>query len=488
MKLTATQLKAYHRDPVRLIAEQLVLEDGQRFGDVMAPFQRQFFEAVFANHKDGRPVHRLVYDERRRGESKTADCAAAALADLLVGPAGHRSYAVAGDQDQAELILDSVRTFKDRSPMLEDVTIQKSTVINRATDSRLRVMSSDDRTAYGIRPRKTWFDELSLQPDSRLWTSMWSSVGKNPKSQLIAVSMAGWDMTSIGWTVREMARTTEGYYFATRAGSELAPWLSAADMAEQERTLHPADFARFWECRWVEPAGSWISAAMYDACVTGQEARHAATGQISVGFIDVGLVHDPTAIAVGHREVGLIVIDTVRTLQGSRSEPVELEVLEDLVAELTQKFSVRTWRLEAPQAVASQQRLQRRLCGVHVEVRYPTAQTQANLFGTLYSLFNEKRLVLFPHDQLRREALNLVTRVQGGRLKVVDSTSIHQDHVIAVGGVAELLQSQPLMQAGEVDRFKTLMQDMRPPGSKSPFADTVGVPGMVRYPLSRLDR
>src|SRR5205823_2849970 len=161
---------------------------------VMARFQRQFFEAVFSVHKDGRPVHRLVYDERRRGESKTADCAAAALADLLVGPPGHRSYAVAGDQDQAELILDSVRTFKDRSPMLEDVTIQKTTVINRATDSRLRVMSSDDRTAYGIRPRKTWFDELSLQPDSRLWTSMWSSVGKNPRSQLIAVSMAGWDM------------------------------------------------------------------------------------------------------------------------------------------------------------------------------------------------------------------------------------------------------------------------------------------------------
>ena len=51
------------------------------------------------------------------------------------------------DQYQAELILNSIRGFQVRSPMLADLRIQKTTVLNRATDSQLRVMRSDDRTA-----------------------------------------------------------------------------------------------------------------------------------------------------------------------------------------------------------------------------------------------------------------------------------------------------------------------------------------------------
>jgi hypothetical protein len=349
-------------------------------------------------------------------------------------------------------------------------------------------MSSDSPTSYGIRPRRVFFDELSLQPDERLWTSTWTAIGKNPRSQMVAVSMAGWDFGSLGWRIRELAAKTAGYYFATREGSELAPWLSADDMAEQERTLHPADYARFWECRWVEPAGSWISAAMYDACETGRESQRAEVGQVSAGFVDVGLVHDATAICVAHRDGERVVVDTIKTIQGSRSEPVELEALEDLVAELTQRFNLSHWMFEAPQAVASVQRLQRRLGGVRIEVRYPTQQTQAELFGGLYALFNERRLVLFPHDQLRRETLNLTTRIVGGRLKIVDSSSIHQDHVIALGGVCDLLRAQPLMQSGQVERFRNLLNELRTPGSRSGFADLTRIPDVGNYGLERTTR
>lgn len=489
MKLTAKQLQAYHSDPVKLISEQLFLEDDRPFGEAMAPFQRDFFEAVFASHEDGRPLHRLIYDERRRGESKTADSAAAALADLLVGPPSHRSYAVAGDVDQAELILESVRGFQARSPMLAEIAIHKTTVTNKVTGGQLRVMSSDSPTSYGIRPRRVYFDELSLQPDERLWTSMWSAVGKSPRSQMVTVSMAGWDFGSLGWRIRELAAKNPRYYFHSREGSELAPWLSAEDMEEQARTLHPADFSRFWECRWVEPAGSWITREMYDDADTGTEAVRAAVGQVSAGFVDVGLVHDATAVCVAHRDGERVVVDSIKTIQGSRSEPVELEALEDLVTELTQRFNIRQWRFEAPQAVATVQRLQRRLTGVQVDVRYPTSQTQAQLFGGLYALLNERRLVLYPHDQLRKEALNLVTRIRSGRLVVVESTSIHQDHVIALGGVCELLQSQPAMQPGDVQRFRNLLTELGTPGgSKTGYRDATRVPGVADYGIDRTSR
>jgi hypothetical protein len=229
---------------------------------------------------------------------------------------------------------------------------------------------------------------------------------------------------------------------------------------------------------------------MFETCETGQEAYQAATGQVSVGFVDVGLVHDPTAIVVAHRDADRIVVDTIKTLQGSRSAPVELEVLEDLVAELTLRFNVRQWVFEAPQAVASVQRLQRRLTGVRVEVRYPTSESMARTFGTLYQLFNDRRLVLYAHDQLKREALNLVTRVVGGRLKVVESTSIHQDHVVALGGCCDLLISQAgtTLTPAAVEAWRGLLADLQGPGgSRSAFADVVATPGVLNFGL-RLDR
>jgi hypothetical protein len=294
-------------------------------------------------------------------------------------------------------------------------------------------MSSDAPTAYGLRVRKIFFDELSLQLDDRLWTAMWSAIGKRPTAQMVAVSMAGFDFTSVGWEKRELAAKSPSYYFHSREGSELAPWLRFEDMEEQRATLHPADFARFWECRWTEAAGTWISREIYDAAEVGQRSATGDRRFRYFGAVDLGLVHDATAVAVCHAEDDRVVLDALHTLQGSRTDPVELAAVEGLVIELSERFHVSRWIFEAPQAVGSVQRLQQHLGSHRVTSRYPTVETQAKLFGNLYQLFTNHRLIVFPHEQLRREALNLVTRVVGGRLKVVDSSAIHQDHVIALG-------------------------------------------------------
>jgi hypothetical protein len=430
-------LDRYLSDPTALIADHFVLETGEVYGACIQDWQRSFFEAVFATRPDGMPLFRLLYDERRRGESKTEDLGAAAVADLLTGPPRHRSYAVAGDAEQAALILDSIQGFKARSPKLGGLQVGRSLVLNPATDSQLIVMSSDDRTAFGVRPRKVYFDELSLQVDDRLWVAFWSAIGKRPTAQMVAVSMAGYDFSSIGWQVREQAAKSERYYFHSREGSQLAPWLRAEDMAEQERTLHPADYSRFWLCKWTEAAGTWITREMYDAAEVGAEPRSGEQHFTYYGAVDVGLVHDATAIAVCHLDGDRVVLDHLATLQGSRSNPVELSVIEDVVLDLSQRFHISRWIFEAPQAVGSVQRLQQRLGAHRVVSRYPTAETQARLFGGLYQLFANRRLVVFPHEQLKREALNLVTRVVGGRMKVVDSSAVHQDHVVAIGIAAE---------------------------------------------------
>ncbi len=439
---TPENIDVWLRDPLALIRDVLILDCGEPYGEVWQPFQREFFAAVFAVRPGGAPLHRLCYREDRRGESKTTDLAAALLADLVTGPAGHRSFFFAADQDQAGLGQESVENFVSRHVLLQEMLdVQRWTIKHKRTGSTLRIMSSDAPTSFGIRPHKIGFDEFSLQEDERLWLPTWSAVGKRADAQMLITSMAGNNFASLAWRIREMAIVNPAYWFSSREDTEPAPWLSRDQMEEQRATLHPADYARFWECRWVEPKGSWITREMYDAAETGREAIAAVDGQRSVGFVDVGLVRDATAVAVCHREDDRVVADTLCTLQGTRDAPVELEVLEDLVLDLTSRFHVARWTFEAPQAVASVQRLQKRLGSTAVTARYPTVETQARLFGTLYQLFANHRLVLFPHEQLRKEAMSLVTKTVGGRMKVVESSSIHQDHVIALGGAAEMAMS-----------------------------------------------
>jgi hypothetical protein len=424
------------------IRDHFFLPTGHPYGQDWQPFQQDFFHAVFATKPDGLPLHRLVYDERRRGESKTADTAAAAIAALLTLPHGSLIYVCAGDADQAALIVDHANALLIRShpKIREDLIVGRWNIRHKIRGTEVRVISADAPTAYGISPRLVIYDELSLATDDRLWTAMFSAIGKSPYAQMVAVSMAGWDFASIGWKVRELAASNPKHYFHTREGSELAPWLSAENMEEQRETLHPSDFARFWECRWTEPKGSWITKEMYDAAEVGQESQKSLSGFKYVGFVDVGLVHDPTAIAVAHAEDDRTILDTMFTLQGTRAEPVDMEAVEDLVVDLTERFKVQTWVFEAPQAVASVQRLVKRLSGrAKVTFRFPTANTQAELFGNLYRLFSTAKLVLFEHEQLRREALALVIKTVSGRLKVVESSAVHQDHVIALGGAAGLL-------------------------------------------------
>src|SRR5207245_11668699 len=138
-------------------------------------------------------------------------------------------------------------------------------------------------------------------------------------------------------------------------------WLSHEQMAEERATLHPADFARFWECRWTEPMGSWITREMYEAAEKGREASKGDQQFRYAGGVDVGLVRDATTVAVCHLEGDRVVLDKLVTLQGSKDAPVELEVLENVVIDLTRRFGVSRWVVEAPQAVGSVQRLEKRL-------------------------------------------------------------------------------------------------------------------------------
>src|SRR5205814_839243 len=58
-------------------------------------------------------------------------------------------------------------------------------------------------------------------------------------------------------------------------------------------------------------------------------------------FVDLGAVHDPTVICVGHTDGDVAFIDRLVTYQGSREEPVQLATVEQGTSASTRSWSRR---------------------------------------------------------------------------------------------------------------------------------------------------
>src|SRR5439155_9553078 len=142
---------------------------------------------------------------------------------------------------------------------------------------------------------------------------------------------------------------------------------------------------------------------------------------------------DPSVIAVGHVEDDVAYIDVLRTFQGSREAPVQLEAVEEMLRDLAGRFHLTRIRIESWQGMGAVQSLDR--AGLPVELFSPTAKAHAEEWPVLAQRLASRTLVLPPHARLREELLNLVVELGPAGVRVIDRGQVHQDHAVAVRGV-----------------------------------------------------
>jgi len=218
----------------------------------MEPWQREDFEAL----DSGR--YRHAYLRRPRGHDKTGTAGTETVTELELGPPGQRLFCAAADEDQARLLFEDVAGKFQRNPLLRvGVKIMQREIVVTATGSRLRVLSSDASTAYGLRPDWIAVDELAQWSRRELWDSLWSATGKRPNCRMLVISTAGWDFTGIAWEVEQIAQEEDDWYFSARG--QCASWISANWLEQQRRTLPAHVFARLHELRWVPGSGAWLT-------------------------------------------------------------------------------------------------------------------------------------------------------------------------------------------------------------------------------------
>ena len=178
-----------------------------------------------------------------RGNGKTTLLAALALYYLIAAKLHHQQIVVvASSMEQGRILFDAAMemlTTEERRQLQISNTIQNSSMINPFTGMKLKVISSDPKRAHGLRNVViAIMDEPAQWPANQrdaMYSAIRTSLGKVPKSKLIAIGTQSRDSTH--WFQRGLAKefqvrrtyaaakniSDESYYLSRKAILEANP-------------------------------------------------------------------------------------------------------------------------------------------------------------------------------------------------------------------------------------------------------------------------
>jgi hypothetical protein len=403
------------------------------------PWQAEAFGQV-CQRVDGRFRYRLAAVSAPRGNGKSYGGAIVGLWRLLCGPPPQDILGVALDYDGARVLLDHARSIVRWHPTLwRTVTVLADGLVVKSTGSRWSITSREHTASRGRHASLCLYDECGWAKDDELFASLLAGQASVDDPLMLIVSTVGRRQSGPLWQTKLLAEGGDDSVAWWHTTDNLSPKVTARYLERQRRILLPAQYAREHGNAWIDAADSFTTAAEVDRAMGHgwTERSEGIGGADHYAFVDLGAVHDPTVIAVGHLQDGLAYIDAIRTFQGSRAEPVQLATVEQCIRELAASFRLQKVRVESWQGMASVQRLQ--AIGLPVEIYTPTAKSHAEEWPILAQRLAAGTLVLLPHARLREELLNLVYEVGPTGVRVIDKGKIHQDHAVAVRGVVAQL-------------------------------------------------
>jgi phage terminase large subunit-like protein len=424
----------------------LVLEDGRRWGEAAADFQREDAAAILEPEPDAPAMHFLT---RPRGGSKTSDLAGMAIAAALeqFGP-GDQGYAVAADADQAALLVDAAGGFVMRTTELAGMlTVERRRIVT-PTGAAVNVLPADGPSAFGLRGPFFVVDEIaawaSTPEPRRVWEAVVSAVPKRARARLVLLTTAG-DPAHWSRKVLEVAVGSPRWRVHEVPGP--VAWIDPADLDEQRKLLTPSQFARLHLNVWTAPEDRLTTVDDVEACVGHDDLLEPQPGARYVIGVDIGLTHDRTAISVCHSErvdgdEDVVVLDRLIVFEPTRERPVELGVVEAAVEEAAMSYGGAPVVFDPFQAVQMVQRLRNR--GLTVKTFAFSQQSVSKLAMTLFRLLRARRLRL-PRDAALLDELAHVRmrEMSPGVFRLDHDADRHDDRTIALALAAHTLVERP---------------------------------------------
>lgn len=470
-----TSIQVREPNPALDAMAMLVLEDGQRWGEVAEPWQWRGAERML--NPGGKSYN---WFGRPRGASKTSDNAGIVLSWMaaLASPDG-RAYCCAVDRSQAGLLLSAAQGFIRRTPGWSEIFDVQQYRIIHAGGSRLTVLAADSASAYGLIGDLFLCDEVAAWPTTtnglQMWEAVVSTIPKRKNAKLAVLTTAG---APSHWSYKYFLRAKQGGAWHLDDIPGPVPWIGEEALDEQRAILSEAGFRRLHQNEWVEGDDQLISAADLEAacCLEGPIPPQADKRYVAA--LDIGLVNDRTAFLIGHLEnirwdgaiVGKrVVVDQLIVWEGTKAQPVDLERVEDTVAAYVTEYRAKL-RFDPHQAAHLTQGLARR--GIRSEEHIFTPTTNSEMAMALHNALRQRR-VWVPNDQrLRNELARVRLKESSPNVYRLDhDRSEHDDMAVVLGMVVyDLLAGAPAHGHNFLEYMKRLADpDTEPYQSTEPL-------------------
>lgn len=503
---TQAEVMRYATDPAAFLAG-LVLQSARgvaRFGDVMAPHQREWIAAlapaVLAVARGEQPPKNRFWLEASKGTAKDTTLAAVVLWLLAFAGRPVRLQIGAADRDQADELHRAAKDLLRLNPLLGKRIEAKSYKLTcEGNGSEAEIVAADIAGSHGARPDLLILNELTHVQKWEFVENLADNASKMPNGVLIVATNAGFTGTN-AWKWRELARNSTRWSF--HVFDQPAPWLDPAELAEAERRNSTARYRRLFWGVWSSGAGDALDEADIAAAVVpdmaplpGSECfvlppprkrylpRMTSDGERlpprklpkgdSLSFVaglDLGIKHDHSALVVlaaNHTTQRIRLAFVQSWAPDKRTGKVDLEAVEAAVADAHQRFSLASAGYDPYQAELMAQRLTRR-CVPMREV--PFVGSNLNTMATvLLETFRSRRIDLYPHDRLVADLrrLTIVEKPYGHKLEATRDADGHADTATALAialPAAADLAGQPFGPGSTIE----LETDLGPPARTSP--------------------
>ena len=305
-------------------------------------WQRRGLAHIFARLPNGRRRHRTAIYATARKNGKSSLAAGIGLYGLTTEGEGAQVIGAAADRDQAKIIFGTARKMVELDPDLsEEITCYAHVLEHRATGSVYRVISSEAYTKEGLNPTLVIADELHAWPDRELFDVLRLAMGARYDPLMLIVTTAGVmstrkDDESIlyhlyqhalaiirgevedptfclcWWSADEDCDHTD-----ERAWHEGNPGLGdILDIEDLRSVVGITAEAEFRTKRlnvFTPVADFWRPAGTWEACRVGnpdpEDLLHGLDRKLPIAVgIDVGLVHDMTAVVIAQQQAKRVVV------------------------------------------------------------------------------------------------------------------------------------------------------------------------------------
>lgn len=358
---------------------------GRWAGDplVFEEYQREFLDEAFKLDEKGQRVYtRVLFGLPRKAGKSTMAAAIALYMAAADGEPGAEVVIAAGSREQAAIVFDQARAFVESNPHLEELFDAQRFVIYGPANSTIKRVAADGKMQHGLNVSAAIIDELHSFQSPRqeeLWNALTTGSGAREQPLIMAITTAGYDKNTVlgrlydaGLRLDDVERRP-GLTIARDEASGFLMWWYGLDRDEQAEdeeawqlanpaswltpkvlraqadspTVDELAFRRLHLNMWTKTRDAWLPAGLWESLKSDAELDPDLPVVLGV---DVGLVHDSTAVAIAQlQDDGRIVVrarvwaardDAVAhvIMPGGR---VDLEVIETHIEHLAAQYQVR---------------------------------------------------------------------------------------------------------------------------------------------------